>query len=136
MQQQPPPFVIVSPLGQPPGPQRPEGLLVTLAGTLVLSVFVGGIFTVVLLALFPVAARLVAPLVCPDTTRQIIIERRTTSGSRGGQNMNWDIYCLDAQGFGTIPDSPYPSLLFWASASVLAFLGLLVPPLLARLRRS
>jgi hypothetical protein len=135
-QQPPPPFVVVLPPGQPPPPQQPEGILTTLGGLLVLGVFVGGILTTVILALFPVAARLVAPAVCPGDTQRVLIERWTTSSSRGGKNVNWDIYCLDAQGFGTIPDSPYPSLLFWASASALVFLVFFVPALLARRRKS
>jgi hypothetical protein len=98
------------------------------------SALVGVIFTFPILGIFPGVARLVAPLVCPDTTHQVIIERQTNY-SRGRKSVNWDIYCLDAQGFGTIPDSPYPSLMFWAGSSALTFLGLLATGL-THLRKS
>lgn len=58
------------------------------------------------MAVVPVATRLAAPLVCPSGTARTEVVSRWGGSARGGKSLNWDLYCLTAKGFGTVPSTP------------------------------
>jgi len=57
-------------------------------------------------AVAPVATRLAAPLVCPSGTAHSVVVSWVKGSSRGGASLKWDLYCINAEGFGYIPSTP------------------------------
>ena len=53
----------------------------------------------------PVGTRLAAPLVCPSGTARSEVVSRWGGGSKGGKSLKWDLYCLTAEGLGTVPST-------------------------------
>lgn len=58
------------------------------------------------MAIAPVGTRLAAPLVCPSGTARSEVVARWGGGSRGGKSLKWDLYCLTAEGLGSVPSTP------------------------------
>jgi hypothetical protein len=116
----------------PPSPEPPPGFFKALGPILVVAIFVEFMFATAGVAMFPGLARMAGPFACPSGTQQTIVERSTSASSRGGQNIKWDLYCIDASGFGTIPEYPPPTLVLWLEGTVLVAGMMLLGPALRR----
>jgi hypothetical protein len=57
------------------------------------------------MAVLPTATRVAAPLVCPSSTDHAVVTARWGGGSRGGKSLKSDLYCMSAEGYGTIPST-------------------------------
>lgn len=82
--------------------------------TIVLVLVFGLIPTCGSLSAFPVGSRLAAPLVCPADTAESVVVSRWGGGTRGGNSLKWNLYCVSGQGHGTIPSLPKVFLTLFA----------------------
>ena len=56
--------------------------------------------------MFPVGLNIAAPIYCPKGTQEhAVVTRITGTGGRGGNSINWNIYCLDSTGIGVEPST-------------------------------
>lgn len=54
----------------------------------------------------PVGTRLAAPLVCPSGTARTEVVSRWVGNSNGGNSLEFDLYCLTSDGFGSVSSTP------------------------------
>lgn len=83
--------------------------------------------TCVSFGVVPVAQRMAAPLACPSETVHTVVMARWGGMSRGGRSLHSELYCLDANGHGTIPSNVrlfFSLLAVWGAISAVILLAL------------
>jgi hypothetical protein len=56
-------------------------------------------------AVLPVGSRVAALLVCPSDTDHSVVMTRWGGTSKGGRSLKSELYCVTAEGFGTMPST-------------------------------
>ncbi|MCS6900248.1 MAG: hypothetical protein NZX77_10835 [Polyangiaceae bacterium] len=124
---QPTPTPPIPPVAPTIPQKKPRTLL--LVSLIILLWFLGLPLEMILFMVFPGLIRLpLAPLLCPSDTKHSALEVWWSGNTRGGQSMRWELYCIDAQGFGFNPPTwqqVLTLLLCGAAIFMMAFVTLL-----------